>query len=323
MSILDERIDRANTICILGHERPDGDCIGSALAIYNYILCKYGDSKKVKLYLDEYSNKFSVLPNSEMILHDLKDANKYDLAIVVDCSSVDRLSDYKRYFEEANDSIVIDHHEGNSIPAKVSIVNQDTIATCELLYSFLDKKYINKDVAICLYIGIATDSGLFRYSSTNKKTLEIAGNLIEYGFDFTSLIDKIIFDNTLNQRKVQGIAFERLELICKGQVSFSYLDDNDLQMLNLTKADIDNIIVYLREIENIKVAAFAYQVGHNIFKLSLRSKCNNINVALFSKDHEGGGHAFAAGCLYYGNIDKVKKHLEKDLEEYIVKSENN
>ena len=143
MSILDERIDRANTICILGHERPDGDCIGSALAIYNYILCKYGDSKKVKLYLDEYSNKFSVLPNSEMILHDLKDANKYDLAIVVDCSSVDRLSDYKRYFEEANDSIVIDHHEGNSIPAKVSIVNQDTIATCELLYSFLDKKYIN------------------------------------------------------------------------------------------------------------------------------------------------------------------------------------
>ena len=323
MNIFEERIENAQKICILGHQRPDGDCVGAALAVYNYIKNKYKDTKTVKVYLDEFSKKFLILPNADVISSELKDATIFDLAIVVDASSMDRLIEYARYFNEAKDTLLIDHHENNSIPVKVSIVFPDSASTCEILYEFFDKTYIDENVAKCLYIGIATDSGLFRYSSTNKKTLEIAGNLIEYGFDFTSLIDKIIFDNTLNQRKVQGIAFERLELICKGQVSFSYLDDNDLQMLNLTKADIDNIIVYLREIENIKVAAFAYQVGHNIFKLSLRSKCNNINVALFSKDHEGGGHAFAAGCLYYGNIDKVKKHLEKDLEEYIVKSENN
>ena len=181
---------------------------------------------------------------------------------------------------------------------------------------------MDKEIATCLYIGIATDSGVFRYNDTSKKTLQVAGELIEYGFNFTKLLDEIIFDNTLNQRKSQGIAFDRLELICKGQVSFSYLNENDLRSLNLTKLDIDNIVVYLREIDNIKVAAFAYQVGHNIYKLSLRSKDKDINVATFARAHEGGGHALASGCIYYGDIEKIKKHLEIDLEEFIEKTKS-
>ena len=93
--------------------------------------------------------------------------------------------------------------------------------------------------------------------------------------------------------------------------------------MRVKKSDIDNIIVYLREIENIKVAAFTYQVGVNIFKISLRSKYDYINVAEFAKMHEGGGHRLAAGLIYHGNIDSVKKHLEIDLGEFIEESERN
>lgn len=317
MNIFDEKIDNANTICILGHERPDGDCIGSALSIYNYILNKYGSEKKVKVLLDTYSHKFNILPNADKIVCDDKIADTFDLAIIVDSSGLDRLGNFKRYFEEAKDSILFDHHEHNNFPSKVSVVNPDSIATCEIIYNYLDKNFVDKNVAMCLYIGIATDSGVFRYKAVNKNTLKIVGDLIEYGFNFTNLLDKIVFDNTIAQRKAQGLAFEKLKLICKGQVSFSYITSDELIDLKLEKSDIDNIIVYLREMENIKVAAFAYQVGNDIYKISLRSRYDDFNVADFALNHEGGGHALAAGCIYHGDIDTVKNNFEKDMSYYL------
>lgn len=322
MSLLDERIDQAKTICILGHQTPDGDCIGSALAIYNYILNKYGNSKIVKIYLDVFSKKYLILPNADKISDDLKDATKFDLAIVVDCGNLDRLKEYKRYFEEAKDSIVFDHHENNDIPARVSVVSPESIATCEVLYPFLDRTFIDKNVAECLYLGLATDSGIFRYKSTNKKTLLMAATLIDYGFDFTKLLDTIVFNNSFNQRKAQGIAFDRLKLICKGQVSYSYLTKDELVNLNITKNDVDNIIVYLREIENIKIAAFAYPVGVNIYKFSLRSNSDKFDLSEFARKHEGGGHMLASGCIYHGNIEDIGKNFEKDMLSFIENKEN-
>ncbi len=323
MNFFDEKLDTAKTICILGHHNPDGDCIGATLAIYNYIEKKYGDRKIVKPFLTEFSSRYNILKNADKIRNDDKDATVFDLCIVVDASSKDRFKDFERYFDEAKDTIVFDHHENNTVPAKTSVIYEDSIATCEILYKFLDKTYFDKDIAMSLFVGIATDSGVFRYKSTTKETLEIAGALISYGFDFTKLLDHIVFENSVNQRKAQGIAFDRIELLCKGQVSFSYLNDDDLESLNVEKTDIDNIIVYLREIKDIKVAVFAYQVSDKIYKLSLRSKYDYINVADFAKMHDGGGHALASGCMYYGDIETIRNHIEKDLGEFIEKSENN
>ena len=317
MNIFDEKLKNANSICILGHERPDGDCIGSALGIYNYILNKFGASKKVKVLLDDFSKKFFILPGSDKILNDDKIADIFDLVIIVDSSNLDRLGKFKRYLDESKDSILFDHHENNLIPSKVSIVFPDSIATCEIIYNFLDKSFVDKNVAMCLYVGIATDSGVFRYRNTSKNTFKIAGELIDYGFNFTELLDHIIFNNSVLQRKSQGLAFDKLKLICKGQVSFSYITSDELMSLNLTKNDIDNIIVYLREIENIKVAAFAYQVGNDKYKLSLRSKLDSVNLVDFAIKHDGGGHALAAGCMYYGTIDIIEKKFEKDMADYL------
>ena len=317
MNLFEEKIEKAKTICILGHQSPDGDCIGSTLAIYNYIINKYGNEKQVKPFLEPFSDKYLILPNADKISSDLNDATIFDLAIIVDSSNLDRLKNYRRYFDEALDSILFDHHENNDIPAKVSVVNPDSIATCEVLYPFLSKLFINKDVATCLYLGLATDSGVFRYKATNKNTFKIVSELIEYGFDFTHLLDTIVFDNTLLQRRAQGVIFDRLKLICKGQVSYSYILKSELDDLNIDKKDVDNAIVYLREISGIKIAAFAYPVGVNIYKMSLRSKFDAYNLADFAKIHEGGGHALAAGCIYHGNIDEVSKMFANDMEKFI------
>lgn len=323
MNFFDEKIEKSQNICILGHQNPDGDCIGSTLAIYNYIKKIYGDKKIVKPFLTEFSSKFKVLKNADKISNDKNDGTIFDLCIVVDSSSKERFADFARYFDDAKDTIVFDHHENNTVPAKTSVLFPESIATCEILYNFLDKQYFDKDIAMCLYLGIATDSGVFRYKATTKKTLSIAGDLISYGFDFTSLLDQIVFDNSVAQRKAQGIAFERLVTMCEGKVVFSYLNDDDLNTLNIKKTDIDNVIVYLREISDIEIAAFAYQVGTKIFKISLRSKCDDLNVSDFARAHDGGGHAQASGCMYYGDIEKVRKSLEEDLSEFIKKRKNN
>lgn len=323
MNFFDEKLNDAKSICIIGHQNPDGDCIGATLSIYNYILNKFGDTKYLKAFLEEFSPKFLRFKNADKIVDDTKDATAFDLCILVDISNVDRINEFKRYFDEAKDTIVFDHHEHNMVPAKTSIIFPEAIATCEILYDFLDKEYIDRDVAECLYLGIATDSGVFRYKSVTEKTLSIVGELLNYGFDFTKLLDDVVFNNTLAQRKAQGVAFERLKLICKGKVSFSYFLNSDYENIGVKKTDIDNIIVYLREMCDIKVAVFAYQVGNNIFKLSIRSNDDSINVADFAIKHDGGGHMLAAGAMYYGDIEKVEKNLERDLGEFIEKSENN
>lgn len=317
MNILNDKIESANSICILGHQNPDGDCIGSALSIYNYIINKYNDKKNVKVYLEEFSNKFLMFKNADKISSDFNDATKYDLAIAVDVSNKERFSNFCRYFDEAKDTLVFDHHENNVIVSPNKIVNEKSIATAEILYDYFDKEFIDKSIAECLYIAIATDSGVFRYNDTSKKTFLIVGDLISYGIDFKYILDEIVFNNTLNQRKAQGIVFDRLKLISNGRVAFSYILQEELDNLNIDKKCIDNIIVYLREIYDIKLAAFAYPVGKDIYKFSLRSKFSNINVADFARNHDGGGHALAAGCLYYGNITNVEKNFLDDVTKFL------
>lgn len=316
--ILDERIEKASTICILGHEHPDGDCMGATLSIYGYIKNKYPD-KKVTPYLDDFQKKYLIMPYADKISSSLNDATKYDLCIVVDSGNLDRFKKTVRYFNEAKDTIVIDHHKENSVPAKVSIVDDTSIATCEILYDQFDKKYIDDNVAACLFVGISTDSGGFRYTTVSKRTFRVCSELIDYKFDHTKLIDTIMYENTLSQRKAQSYVFDKIKLIAGGKISIASMTDEEMQKFGITKLEIDNMIVYVRDITGVKIAAFVYETGYNIFKVSLRSKDEKYDVAEFARLHEGGGHKMASGCIYHGDLNKVMANLEKDLKDFLCK----
>lgn len=316
--ILDERISKANTICILGHEHPDGDCMGAALSIYAYIKNKYPE-KKVIPYLDDFQKKYLIMPNADKISDSLNDATKYDLCIVVDSGNLDRFKKTVRYFNEAKDTVVIDHHKENSVPAKVSIVDDTSIATCEILYGEFDKEYINDDVAACLFVGISTDSGGFRYTTVSKRTFKVCSELIDYNFDHTRLVDTIMYENTLSQRKAQAHVFNKIKLLAGGQISIASITDDEMKEFGITRLEIDNMIVYVRDITGVKIAAFVYETGYNIYKVSLRSKEKKYDVSKFASLHEGGGHMMASGCIYHGDLDKVMMNLEKDLTEFLCK----
>lgn len=316
MSILDDKISSAKTIAILGHMNADGDCMGSELGVYNYILKKYPD-KKPKVYVLNPNKRFSYLSGFDKISDASNDAEIYDLTIVCDVANLQRIEkDFRDYLLSAKDVLVIDHHESNNFTYENMVIEPEAAATCEVLYKLMDKNYIDKKLAECLYTGLATDTGVFRYSCTSSETMNIAGALMDKGIDFTTILDKAIFNSTLNQRKAEAIAFNNARYLCFGRVIFSYVPQEDVERLNLYKNDLDNIIVYLREIENIDIAVFCYSVGHNIYKLSLRSNSDKYNVSNYAMTHSGGGHARAAGCTIKADIDKVIEIINDELTQF-------
>ncbi|MCQ2610040.1 MAG: DHH family phosphoesterase, partial [Lachnospiraceae bacterium] len=251
MNILNEKIEKADSIVILGHMNPDGDCLGSTLSIYNYIRYKYSGKKKVQVHLEDSSKKFRVLPGYDAINDKQGDGVVYDLCIICDCSTFERIKGFEQYFNNAKDKLIIDHHETNEMKDIDIVLDGKAPATCQIVYDLLDKEYIDKNVATCLYVGLAHDTGVFRYNSTTKHTMEIAGALMEKGIDFTTLLDETIFMKSYNTRLITAKIIERAEFYHGNEVIFAYTDDKELKEYGLSKKDIDAVVVDLRETDGV------------------------------------------------------------------------
>ena len=180
-----ELIAASNTIAISGHIRPDGDCVGSCMAVYNYIKTYY-PSADVHVYLDPIPNIFKFLKNADKIedIHTVSEDTVFDLYIALDCSDGNRLGDAFAFFEKAKHTICIDHHLTNGGFSEFSYIIPDDSSTCELVYNQFGKDKITKDIAECLYLGIVHDTGVFQYSCTTEATMAAAGYLMTKGIDY-------------------------------------------------------------------------------------------------------------------------------------------
>lgn len=317
MSILHEKILKANSISIMGHINPDGDCLGSTLALYNYIL-NVDNKKTVKVYLMEAQKKFSVLNGFDKICHTNTDATIYDLGIICDCSTEDRVKDYYKYFDTAKDKFIVDHHASSTNVSCDAVIEAGAAATCQVLFDLLDDKYIDKKVAECLYVGLSHDSGVFRYDSTTTHTLEVASKLINKGIDFTKLLDDTMFKEKFNQKLLLAKVYERAKFLCKGKVLFSYALMSELKDLNLEKGDLDICVPNLRQTEGVDLAVFAYDIGKNVYKISLRSNTDNIDCSVFAKERGGGGHKRAAGFTVNMELNQIPTYLETELKDVLL-----
>ena len=179
MSTLDnilKEIDKAESIVILTHENPDGDAIGTALALYN-ALKQYG--KNPDVIIPEYSQIFSFLAGSDEI-KEKSDVEKYDLAISVDCATMKRLVGFTEYFEGAKFKIMIDHHSANTMYGDINFVNPDAPACAQIMLVMLEhfNIEITKDIGTCILTGIITDTGGFKYSGVTSETFEFVAWLL-------------------------------------------------------------------------------------------------------------------------------------------------
>lgn len=309
-----KEIKEAQSIVILTHESPDGDAIGSSLAL-KLMLEEIG--KNPDVIIPEYPRCFNFLPSSEKIKEE-SEIEKYDLAIAVDCGNFKRVAQSK-YFENAKKTIVIDHHGSNNMYGDLNYVNPVSPACCEILVSMAE--YFNiemtKEIGTCIMAGIITDTGGFQYAGITSETFEYTAQLIRVGVNIPDIYKRTLGTRTKANFELSKRIIDRLQLLENGKVSFSYMTSQDELEVNAEPGDHDGLVNIGKEIEGVKVAIFIRQKDNeNVYKVSLRSE-EGINVSDICLLFGGGGHSRAAGALISGTVEEVKEKLMKEIKKWM------
>ncbi len=312
---LDAIIEDKNVIGIAGHVRPDGDCVGSTLAVYNYIKDNYPE-KDVRIYLEPIPNIFKFLKRADEIRSDYKDDVVFDLFIAEDCGDLGRLGNAAKYFENAKSTLCIDHHVSNSSFADENYIFPKASSTCELVFELIDRQKLTLQIAECLYTGMVHDTGVFQYSCTSAKTMEIAGVLMETGIDYPKIVDDTFYTKTFGQNKILGLALLNAELYLDGAVIATVVFQEDMKRFSVLPKHLDGIVNQLRVTKDTKIALFLYENEDGTFKGSLRVN-GDTNVADIAAQFGGGGHVKAAGFSIEGPIDTAMERILNVIRENI------
>lgn len=315
MEHISEILTRVKTMGIAGHIRPDGDCVGTCMALYLYIKSYYPEID-VRVYLENSRPVFSHIDRMDEIITEPDGSRTFDLFVTCDVSALNRLAVAGEYFETAKRTACIDHHVSNTGFADVNHVKGDISSCCEVLYGLLDRDKIDRSVATALYTGMIHDTGVFQYSSTTPETMRIAGELMKTGFDFNRIIDRSFYEKTYIQNQVMGRVLAESIMIQDGQCIIGYLRRKDMDFYGVDGKDLDGIVSQLRLTKGVEVAMFLYETETQTFKVSLRSN-GNVDVSKVAVYFGGGGHVRAAGCDLHGSmydvINNVSEQIERQL----------
>ncbi len=312
-----EELNRTDRIAVTGHERPDGDCVGSVMALYLY-LKKMLPEAVVDAYLEKPSLVFDCIDGIEELKTDCPEDICYDVCIVID-TSADRIGAAKKYFDTARKTINIDHHITNADGCgTVNYIKPDASSASELVYELLEEKDLDASIAKAIYIGIAHDTGVFQYSNTTPHTMEVAAKLIGYGFDFPRIIDQTFYEKTYWQTQILGRALLESIRFMDGRCVVSMVDRKTMAFYQVTPQDLDGIVSQLRSIKGVECAIFLYELEQQTYKVSMRSN-GKVDVAKVAAYFGGGGHVRAAGCTmrgtYYDCINNLSLHIARQLKE--------
>ena len=308
-------LEGVQTVAIAGHVRPDGDCVGSCLATYNYIKDNY-PKIEVALYLQPIPNIFKFLSRADEIMHSCEKDKTYDLFIAQDCGDLKRLGDAAKYFETAKKTICVDHHVSNDNFADENYIFPYASSASELVFGLIGEKSITKKIAECIYVGMVHDTGVFQYSCTSAKTMEIAGKLMEMGIDFSKIVDETFYTKTFEQNQILGKALLNSRLLLDGKMIASVITMEEMKQYHVLPKHLDGIVNQLRVTKGVEAAVFLYENEDGSYKVSTRSN-GLVNVAELAVKFGGGGHERAAGFSMEGTpedlINKVAFEIEKQL----------
>lgn len=309
--ILSDILKDVKSVGITGHIRPDGDCTGSVLALYNYIVENMPETD-VDLYLEQPGSEFYYLKNIDKIKNTPED-KKYDVFFVLDCSSLDRIEPFISCFNNASKTVCIDHHVSNTGFTDLSKIEPQASSACEVLYGTMDADKISRNVAECIYTGIIHDTGVFKYSCTSKKTMEIAGEMMEKGIDYSDIIDNTFYKKSYVQNQILGRALLESVLFYDGKCIFTTVTMDEMEFYGVTGRELGGIVEQLRLTDGVEVAIFLYQTGEEEYKVSLRSK-KKIDVAAIATQFGGGGHVRAAGYTAKGSVYQIINSIGELIE---------
>ena len=320
-------LEKPKNIVIVGHRNPDGDAMGSTLALKHYLGKKGHDCTVV--VPNDYPDFLHWLPGSETTFRfdwqnsqSQRAINNSDIIFLLDFNALHRVgSDLQKTLEKyPNDFAMIDHHQQ---PDDVKYMYSDVTicSTCQMVYQFIemnnDLDLIDADVATCLYTGIMTDTGSFRFRSTTSDTHRIIADLIDKGAENDRIHNNVYDANSYNRLLLLGQALSNLQILPSYKTAFITLTDEEKNRFDFQKGDTEGVVNYALSLKGIIFAAiFIEDIEQKIIKISFRSK-GNFSVNQFSRNHfSGGGHDNAAGGKSDESMEKTITNFTRLLSEY-------
>lgn len=306
--MLEHAIMQARTIAIGGHIRPDGDCVGSCMGLYQYIKNNFSDIE-VDVYLEDIPQCFKdMIPVTNEIKNTIKEITSYDLFIALDCGDMGRLGFSGVLFENAKTTFCVDHHISNKAFADENYIVPEASSTAELVYRLLDREQISTEIAECLYLGIVHDTGVFQYSSTSPETMEIAADLMRKNIRANEIIDKTYYEKTYAQNQILGRALLESTLALDRKCIVSAISKEIMDFHGVTFKDLEGIVSQLRVTQGVEVAIFLYEIGQQEYKVSLRAS-GDVDVSKVAERFGGGGHKKAAGFTVNGTVKNIVERI--------------
>lgn len=302
---------------IVGHAIPDGDCIGSMIAMC--LGLKSMGKNADMLLQDPVPHIYRFLEGSELIKSYGDIVKPYENIIFLDCSDEERTGkDIIEMLRVRQMSFNIDHHLSNEGFADFNLVDTKAAAAAEIIYSILQTLQVDIDnsIAEAIYTGIVMDTGNFKYSSTSSKTLRIAADLLEKGINLDRLRINLYESKTLIETQLLGKALRSLQLSEDGSIAWMVLSYDDIQELGAGDVHPEGIINYTRMLDGVEVGILFREIEPGQVKLGFRSK-SKINVAQLAAQFGGGGHERAAGAQLEAPLDQVMQDVIKYAKEVV------
>ncbi len=310
-----KKIGESKKIAITSHIRPDGDSIGSSLALY-LMLKQLG--KEVKyINKDKPQPPISYFPNTEIIEYGDIYPEDFDIVILIECSTEARSGqkNLNNYFR-----ILIDHHRSNDGQVEINWVDPEKSAVAIMVYQLGISLGIefDKTIASLLYLGLVSDTGGFKFTNVNAESFQTAAELVGLGAD-PIYTNRLLFENYTKEKvllisKVLGT----LETHFNETVGFIFMFKSFLEELGLSDVETEDIVTIIRSIHKIKLVMFFKQNDDNSFRVSLRSR-NNVDSSIIAESFGGGGHFHASGFYIEGDIDKIKEITLEKIKRYFEK----
>ncbi len=280
---------------IATHVNPDGDAIGSQLGLF-FALSEMGKNV-VPLRGGAIPDTLEFLPGTDRVVSNWPDGHPKPKWIVsVDTAEEQRIWGDIQSVRDGAQLINIDHHETNPGFGDLNVIIPDATSTAEVVYQILKEAgySLSVDAGKCLYTGLYSDTGGFRYSGVNSATLRIGAELLAAGFESHEVTGPLLEEQPLNRVKLEQIMLQRMEILLDGRLIISTLSQEDFDLLNAKHSDTENLVDKLRSIRGVQAAVLMTRVSPELTRVSFRSK-GDINVAAIAKSLGGGGHPHAAG----------------------------
>ena len=303
-----EALEGAKSVCVVGHVRPDGDCIGSQVGL---ALALEGAGKTVTVWnADGCPDKLRILDPDRRVRRPAS-GHRFDAVVATDCASFERLGRCAEFVKDRGVFINIDHHASNTRYADINWVSPREPSTGELIYDLCQWAgwRITKPIANCLFAAVSTDTGSFQYPTTTPETLEIAARLVDAGADLGGLCEEIYQSYPITRVRLLRHVYSKFRMTHGDRTAYFWLRKADYARAGADSEESEGLIDHIRAIEGVVVAIMFEEMGPDMVRLSIRSKNPSVDVGAVAALFGGGGHRAAAGARIQGTPLSVQRRV--------------